>query len=416
MMKDDLFVDWLQSVIQSRVAFDDNTRAAHSRALQRIGSPAYNKADDIVDYSLPDDLTRSVLPMPEYTRTGTTYSGQQYGMSIKPGFADEITDRARPITVPSGLVEWVPTQSLEWIMPTVSETNSDTGRYGGFTPFYGGEENSLGNLQDSKLSQVTWTNTRLIIYTTLSRDLWEDAPRLRVWFDKIASGAIQYYLNKAIVLGITGCPTGPQGIPNAPGTVTVAKQSGQSSGTIVSLNIDGMWSALYAGSKQAAVWLCADDTLQAIDQLSTAVAATASPETPYIGYVAAGRYGVPYPTLKGRPIIPCEYCPVIGTPGDLILWDPTDWILTYRSSQQAASIGAISVSVDVPPGKHWSGAYGLPNDAVERRMSGHVPTLFQQDTLAIYWKMRLDCRSLWTSTAVNRNGATVGNAVVLAQR
>jgi HK97 family phage major capsid protein len=405
------------AIINSRAAFDVNARDAISRTLSRVGTHTEQNSG-VVDYSLPPDLTRSFVSNAmgiDTMRIGTEglFGGTQLGATIKPEFSDIVADRQRPITVPSGLVEWVPTTTLEWTMPTVSENNTDAGRYGNFIPNpMLVDEITLPPATDSKVGLVKWVNKRFIIFTTLSRDVWEDATRLRVWMDKMALGAIQYYINKAIVMGITG---GPQGVANAPGTVTIAKQSGQASGTIVSANIDQMWSALYAGSKQRAVWLANDDALDAIDQLTTGATATASQEINYISFVPAGRYGQPFPTLKGRPIIPCEYCPAIGTPGDLILWDPSDWLLTYRTA--APNIGAIAISVDVPPGPHWSGAYGLPNDAVERRMSDQASQqLFFSDQLAIYWKMRMDCNSLWTTTAVNRNGATVGNAVVIAQR
>jgi HK97 family phage major capsid protein len=414
-MIDSLAVDWLQSVIQSQAAFNDDTRAAHARALAKIGSPTRNHdSGPAGGHALPGDLVRSVLPAMDFARTTETFPGTQAGFSIKPGYGDQIADRQRPKVVPSGLIEWIPILSNEWTMPTVTEFNTDTGRYSGFVPTMGVSEETLPPALDSKISQVTWNNTRLIIFTTLSRDVWEDAPRLRVWMDRMASGAIQYFLNKAIITGV-GCLTGPQGIALDRGCVTVPKGS-TPTGTITSALIDAMWSSLYAGSKQNAVWLANDDTIQAIDQLTTASSATASQEINYISFVPAGRYGQSFPTLKGRPIIPCEQCPVIGQTGDLILWDPSDYILTYRSSQQAASIGAISVSVDTPPGKYWSGSYGLANDAVERRWSGQVPNLYQQDILALYWKMRLDCKSLWTYTSVNRNNETVGNAVVLEAR
>jgi HK97 family phage major capsid protein len=285
------------------------------------------------------------------------------------------------------LIEWLPVLSNEWQMPTVTETSTDvpvttttpplTGRYGGFTPLYGNNETTIGPDQASKISQVTWTCKRMVVFTTLSRDIWSDSSRLRVWMDRMASGAIQYYLNNAIVMGM-GVATGPQGIPNAPGTVTVPKTSGQASGTISTANIDAMWAGQYAGSRRNAVWLASSDTLEAIDQLSTAPAAGAWPEIPYCGTMQIGAEQVP--TLKRRPVVVCEQCPKLGQTGDLILWDPSDWLLTYRSSQQAASVGAISVSVSTPPAPFWSGSYGLNNDAVERRMSAEASTPLNMQT------------------------------------
>ena len=60
-----------------------------------------------------------------------------------------------------------------------------------------------------------------------------------------------------------------------------------------------------AGSKQNAVWLANDDTIQKIDQLAL------SGQWPEIPYIAAGMFGNPYATIKGRPLLPCEACPII---------------------------------------------------------------------------------------------------------
>jgi HK97 family phage major capsid protein len=41
---------------------------------------------------------------------------------------------------------------------------------------------------------------------------------------------------------------------------------------------------------------------------------------------ANGVTGLPYGTLFGRPVIPCEQCKALGTVGDILLVDPKDYI------------------------------------------------------------------------------------------
>ncbi len=348
------------------VSHDDGERQAIARTLAIYGSNAQGTLGN-PSINLPASVTRSLLPsragngiangtingavtrtLGEHAvnRTMVGYNALAGGVGVFPGFGPDVLDRRRPTVSPASLVEWWPVDTRTYQFPSVQETSRANGsRYAGFNAQWGVEETSLPPVVDSAVGNINFTNRDLIVWTTVSEDIWKDARKLERWLNVIALSEIRWNLDYAIVQGVLA---GPTGIITAPGTFTVAKGS-TGSGAITSINIDAMWSSLYAGGRDNCIWLCNDDTFQKIDQLSTAPSAGASPETPYIGssYVPAGRYGQPFPTLKGRPLIACEACPAIGTPGDLILWDPTDWIFTYIEPR--TDIGPMSISVSVPP-------------------------------------------------------------------
>lgn len=53
---------------------------------------------------------------------------------------------------------------------------------------------------------------------------------------------------------------------------------------------------------------------------------------------ANGLAGQPYGTLFGRPVIPCESCQTLGTKGDIILADLTEYLYArHVSGVQAAT-------------------------------------------------------------------------------
>jgi HK97 family phage major capsid protein len=55
---------------------------------------------------------------------------------------------------------------------------------------------------------------------------------------------------------------------------------------------------------------------------------------------AGGGAGMPYSTLFGRPVIPVEQCPALGDKGDIMLVDPTQYVLVDKGSiNEASSIG-----------------------------------------------------------------------------
>ena len=52
---------------------------------------------------------------------------------------------------------------------------------------------------------------------------------------------------------------------------------------------------------------------------------------------AGGISAAPYATLFGRPIIPVEYAAPLGTPGDIVLADLSQFVLADKNEVQQAS-------------------------------------------------------------------------------
>jgi HK97 family phage major capsid protein len=358
------------------------------------------------------------------TRTGVGFTGSGpggYGMTLPTGMSEFVFDRARTTQGPWSRCNWRAITEREWLMPAVAETARTNGnRWGGIQAYWGvGEASPTPSTQPS-VASIRFTPHDLRIYTPgISRDLWDDAVKIQLWFEYVAQSEMRFQIENGMIngpgAGITtgGAPTvppigsvvGPQGVVNAACTVVVAKQSGQSVSTIQAINIDQMWSAIAAGSKENAVWHCNDDTLQYIDQLAV------SGQFPEGLYFPRGYFGNQYATLKGANIIPSECCPVIGNVGDLICVDWSDYYLTYiRPKSTASPMFEIMIPSDLP----HRGAVGMPPGSVESRFTDQQ--FFTTDALAFLWKVRIDGHFLWNSTVTNVNGAIVGPAAVLAAR
>ncbi len=102
-----------------------------------------------------------------------------------------------------------------------------------------------------------------------------------------------------------------QGVMNAACLVTQAKETGQAANTIVSQNIFKMRSRCWGYSD--AIWIANHDTFPQIASMSVAVGTGGS--AIYMPSVVADRPD----TLLGRPIFYSEFAQTLGTPGDLIL-------------------------------------------------------------------------------------------------
>ena len=131
-----------------------------------------------------------------------------------------------------------------------------------------------------------------------------------------------FRLDAAIISG-SGAGV-PEGLLNTSALITVPKDNGQATKTITPSNIENMWASLPVPSRRCAIWI-ASETVES--QLSTVQAQGLSASQAAI-YMPQGTAGAEdWPRLKGRPLIVVEQALPVGTPGDLLLIDPTTYAL-----------------------------------------------------------------------------------------
>ena len=120
---------------------------------------------------------------------------------------------------------------------------------------------------------------------------------------------------------------------SSPALVTVAKQNGQTTGTIVKENIDNLWSRCWARSRKNAVWYINQLCEPFLNQLNQAVGTGGQ----MVYLPPGGLSGAPYATLYGRPVIATEYSNLPGTPGDIGLFDLSQYTVVDKGGIQAAT-------------------------------------------------------------------------------
>jgi len=168
-----------------------------------------------------------------------------------------------------------------------------------------------------------------------TNELLRNVGALQTWFVDWFGDELRFLAEDAAVEG-SGAGQ-PMGILKAPGRVTVPKETGQAAATIVKENIDKMWSRMYAPARQNAVWLINQEIEPELDNLSMAIGTAGTPVYMPPGGIA----DTPWGRLKGRPVVPVEYCSALGTEGDIILvsFDEFAWI------QEASIENATSIHV-----------------------------------------------------------------------
>jgi HK97 family phage major capsid protein len=171
------------------------------------------------------------------------------------------------------------------------------------------------------------------------------------------------------------------GAINAAGTLSIAKETGQPNATICIENILQMWSRLRIGSHSKAVWAANPTCFPQLGTLSVGVG-TAGVLTSLL-QTDRGIAGEPSTAILGRPLFLSEHLPSLGSPGDIMLLDPTLYVFGDR--QQAV--------IDVSP---------------------HA--LFNYDQCAFRAKIRFDAQPALPSVCTPQNGVTTAWAVKISQR
>jgi HK97 family phage major capsid protein len=138
-----------------------------------------------------------------------------------------------------------------------------------------------------------------------------------------------FLVNDAI---INGSGVGmPLGILNAPATISVPKETSQTTATFILENVNNMYSRMHARARGGARWFINQDVEPALETLNAVVGTGGLPV-----YIASptGFPNVAEPPqnrLKGRPVQPIEYCQTLGTVGDVLFANLEYYAVGLRS-------------------------------------------------------------------------------------
>ena len=220
-------------------------------------------------------------------------------------------------------------------LPAVDETSrADGSRWGGVLSYWVGEAD-LVNAVFPKWRNLSFSAKKLIGLCVVSNELLGDAPMLEAHISRAFGAEFGFKLDLAALAG-TGAGQ-PQGILASPALITIAKETGQAAGTILDENVRNMWKRLPAPSRKRAVWFVNEDAEDKLENMMTVVGGGASPAANAL-YMPAGTGGNPFPLLKGRPVHVMEQCSALGTLGDIVLADPSHYIIIDGGITPALSV------------------------------------------------------------------------------
>lgn len=262
-------------------------------------------------------------------------------------------------------------------MNAVNETSRANGsRWGGVQAYWTGE----GQLKTPSAPTFRTMELNLKKLTGLcyaTDELLEDSVALEDVIRQAFEDEFTFMTEDAVVNG-DGVGK-PLGFLNAGGTVQVSKETGQAAATIVPENIMNMWIRMPARSRQNAVWLINQDA-EANLNLMTVGGTAAVP----IYMPAGGLSAAPFATLLGRPVIAVEYNATLGTAGDIMLVDLSQYLL-------------------------------IDKGGTKRDTSIHVRFLYDETVFRFVY--RVDGQPMWNTAVTPKNGSnTISPFITLATR
>ena len=125
-----------------------------------------------------------------------------------------------------------------------------------------------------------------------------------------------------------------------PGTTTIAKESGQSAATVVGKNFLKMRNALISTSRRNAIWTMHPDVMAELPEMYLSGAHTDK----FIYMPENGISVQGYDRLFGREIIESDYCSALGTKGDVLYWNPFEYLEVFKGGVETAT--SIHVAFD----------------------------------------------------------------------
>lgn len=256
----------------------------------------------------------------------------------------------------------------------VDETSrADGSRFGGLRAYWTAEAAALTASQPT-FAQQTLTLNKLACLFYATEELLMDQTSLAGLVERAVPQEIAFKVENAIFRG-TGSGQ-PLGILNANATVSQAKESGQTATTINATNVEKMWSRMWAPSRRTMVWLINQDCEPQLTQFT-------SGDHP-IYLPPLGLSDTPFSRLYNRPVIATEYNSTLGTVGDVVAVDLSQYML-------------------------------IDKGAVRGDSSMHVRFLY--DERAFRWMYRVDGQPMWNSALTPFQGSSTQSPfVTLATR
>ncbi|MHB8303349.1 MAG: phage major capsid protein [Acidobacteriaceae bacterium] len=297
------------------------------------------------------------------------------GFLVEPEFAKEIWQRTYDVGLVSKRCFDMSMKTNRLVMNAVDEDSRVDGqRWGGLLAYWEGESNPYQGVKP-KFRQMQLVANKLTGLCYITEEQLEDADATQKYIDTAFPEEFAFRIDDAILNGTgAGMPLGVQ-TSNAP--IVVAPAAADTNHNPSTADILQMWSQMWARSRKNACWFINQQVEPGLYPLTLG--------SPSLGqilmYTPPGINGnnSGYGLLMGKPVIPVEQASALGTQGDILLADMSQYLLARKGGIRADS-------------------------------SMHVA--FLTGEMAFRFMLRLDGQPLWKKPLTPKNGTTLLSAFI----
>jgi HK97 family phage major capsid protein len=227
--------------------------------------------------------------------------------------------RTREITVGNGLRQNAIDES----------SRADGSRWGGVQAYWVNEAGTPTKSKPKFRRMETFVEDLAALYYATNDEL-EDAEGLGPVLQQAFAEEIVFKVEDAIINGDGAAK--PVGILTSAALISVTKEAGQAAKTLLVENIVNMWSRLHAPARDNAIWIYNQDIEPQLFTMGLAVGFGGVPL-----FMAAGGLGdAPTNRILGRPAVATEYNATLGTVGDIVLADFSQYQIIRKGGLRAA--------------------------------------------------------------------------------
>ena len=307
--------------------------------------------------------------------------GAEGGFLVSPEYSKELISLAHETGIVAKDCRHLPISGNRIVLNALKEVSRANGsRWGGLLAYWVSEAGTATATKPA-LRQIDLKLNKLMGVHYSTEELLEDTTALEALVKQGFGEEFAFLIDDGVIDG-SGAGK-PRGILSCDALITVAKESEQDAATFVAENAWGMWNAMPAKNRMKAKWYIIQDAEMQIQKLNLKIGTAGIPLFLPPGQ---GIQATPSGQLLGRPIQPIEQCKTLGTVGDIIFADMSEYIIIEKA-------GA-----------------GLKSSA-----SVHVRFLY--DEMTYKFTYRIDGQPIWDSTITAFNsGVERSPYVVLATR
>jgi HK97 family phage major capsid protein len=278
--------------------------------------------------------SRLITKVPSGLNEGIPSEG---GFLVPPEYAAQLLDQSLEDEIVRPRAQVFPMKGKTKLIPGVEISSHASSLFGGVVGYWADEGSSVPQTKPG-FRMVELVAKKLMMLSAATNELLQDSA---INFEQVLGAmltkAIGWYLDDSFLSGHGAGQ--PLGLLNCPSTIEVPAETGQTSNTIVYENCINMLGRLHPGCYKNAVWIANLTTLPSLATLHMAIGTAGVPVK--VLQEESGKF-----TLIGKQVIFTEKTPTLGTKGDLILADLSQYAIGLREGLRIEMSNAPGFSSD----------------------------------------------------------------------